>query len=302
MADLGPGTMPRGKYPESPAPAGSHALISRTPTPGGMLHANLGLPRPPPRNFQPPLPQQPSKQTATAPPLNLCRSQAPLGNASREALLRIPAPATALRETHNTSHKPQKQKAILVPSLLRRHACLTTPACEALLRIPAPATALRETHNAPIPQTAKTKTAAIKPVSFPSSAWECVPRSSARIPAPATALRETHNTSHKPQKQKPPRAALPRRHACLTTPVANTCSRNSSQSNRKRIPPHRHSGISAARRACLPIGENAKRRFAGHSAAARMKQFPAVVFRHGCRRASGPERRPHSRRTRGQLL
>ena len=67
VADLGPGTMPRGKYPESPAPAGSHALISRTPTPGGMLHANLGLPRPPPRNFQPPLPQQPSKQTATAP-------------------------------------------------------------------------------------------------------------------------------------------------------------------------------------------------------------------------------------------
>ena len=98
VADLRPGTMPRGKYPESPAPAGSHALISRTPTPGGMLHANLGLPRPPPRNFQPPLPrfpsrlsprrmsgmttggffhmlsrgqhmlrQQPSKQTATAP-------------------------------------------------------------------------------------------------------------------------------------------------------------------------------------------------------------------------------------------
>ena len=63
VADLGPGTMPRGKYPESPAPAGSHALISRTPPPGGMLHANLGLPRPPPRNFQPPLRQQPSKQT-----------------------------------------------------------------------------------------------------------------------------------------------------------------------------------------------------------------------------------------------
>ena len=61
MADLGPGTMPRGKYPESPAPAGSHALISRTPTPGGMLHANLGLPQPPPRNFQPPLPRFPSR-------------------------------------------------------------------------------------------------------------------------------------------------------------------------------------------------------------------------------------------------
>ena len=61
VADLGPGTMPRGKYPESPAPAGSHALISRTPTPGGMLHANLGLPRPTPRNFQPPLPRFPSR-------------------------------------------------------------------------------------------------------------------------------------------------------------------------------------------------------------------------------------------------
>ena len=55
VADLGPGTMPRGKYPESPARAGSHALISRTPTPGGMLHANLGLPRPPPRAFQAPM-------------------------------------------------------------------------------------------------------------------------------------------------------------------------------------------------------------------------------------------------------
>ena len=44
------------------------------------------------------LPQQPSKQTATAPPTKpkraLCRSQAPLGNASREAPLRIPAPGT----------------------------------------------------------------------------------------------------------------------------------------------------------------------------------------------------------------
>ena len=48
------------------------------------------------------LPQPPSEQTATAPPLNLCRSQAPLGNASREALLRIPAPATALRTNGNS--------------------------------------------------------------------------------------------------------------------------------------------------------------------------------------------------------
>ena len=80
VADLGPGTMPRGKYPESPAPAGSHALISRTPTPGGMLHANLGLPRPPPRNFQPPLPQQPPKQTQqrrhNVPPVQSLRDSA----------------------------------------------------------------------------------------------------------------------------------------------------------------------------------------------------------------------------------
>ena len=33
VADLRPGTMPRGKYPESPAQAGSHALISITPPP-----------------------------------------------------------------------------------------------------------------------------------------------------------------------------------------------------------------------------------------------------------------------------
>ena len=69
VADLGPGTMPRGKYPESPAPAGSHALISRTPPPGGMLHANLGLPRPPPRNFQPPLPQQALKTNSNSAPI-----------------------------------------------------------------------------------------------------------------------------------------------------------------------------------------------------------------------------------------
>ena len=93
VANLGPGTMPRGKYPESPAPAGSHALISRTPTPGGMLHANLGLPRPPPRNFQPPLPQQPPKQTQqrrhNVPPVQSLRDSAaatPVGCAARAGM------------------------------------------------------------------------------------------------------------------------------------------------------------------------------------------------------------------------
>ena len=55
------------------------------------------------------LPQQPSKQTATAPPLNLCRSQAPLGNASREAPLRIPAPAIA----PGTNTAPAARRACL---------------------------------------------------------------------------------------------------------------------------------------------------------------------------------------------
>ena len=96
VADLGPGTMPRGKYPESPAPAGSHALISRTPPPGGMLHANLGLPRPPPRNFQPPLPQQPPKQTQqrrhNVPPVQSLRDSAaatPVGCAAWRRRFRI---------------------------------------------------------------------------------------------------------------------------------------------------------------------------------------------------------------------
>ena len=97
VADLRPETMPRGKYPESPAPAGSHALISRTPTPGGMLHANLGLPRPPPRNFQPPLPQPPSNKRKRIPQTELFQTSSP-------------AP-------------PQGG----VPSTLWRHACLTTP-------------------------------------------------------------------------------------------------------------------------------------------------------------------------------
>ena len=87
VADLGPGTMPRGKYPESPAPAGSHALISRTPTPGGMLHANLGLPRPPPRNFQPPLPRFPSRLSPRR------MSETTLGRIHSHALLWSPRAA-----------------------------------------------------------------------------------------------------------------------------------------------------------------------------------------------------------------
>ena len=75
---------------------------------------------------QPMPPQQPSKQTATAPPLNLCRSQAPLGNASREALLRIPPPATALRTNaaprSPAPEHPSKKKNIVIPEFSARLA------------------------------------------------------------------------------------------------------------------------------------------------------------------------------------
>ena len=136
VADLRPGTMPRGKYPESPAPAGSHALISRTPTPGGMLHANLGLPRPPPRNFQPPLPQQPPKQTQqrrhNVPPVQSLRDSAaatPVGCAAWQTTSsfrnlprqRAGSPATALSEIHTTP--PRKIPRPAAPATGRARPC-----------------------------------------------------------------------------------------------------------------------------------------------------------------------------------
>ena len=45
--------------------------------------------------------------------LNLCRSQAPLGNASREAPLRIPAPATALRTNARTPNPASRRWGIM---------------------------------------------------------------------------------------------------------------------------------------------------------------------------------------------
>ena len=150
MADLGPGTMPRGKYPESPAPAGSHALISRTPPPGGMLHANLGLPRPTPRNFQPPLPRFPSRLSprrmsgttvgedsfTPAPAANTCPRNNPQNKRQQHSPpIVIPeSPASAGRSaprSHNNSQghptTPPTNLQPLVQSLLWRHACLTTP-------------------------------------------------------------------------------------------------------------------------------------------------------------------------------
>ena len=186
MADLGPGTMPRGKYPESPAPAGSHALISRTPTPGGMLHANLGLPRPPPRNFQPPLPQQPPKQTQqrrhNVPPVQSLRDSAaatPVGCAAWRRRFRIFS--FRYREMMSGMTMIFLTVMFFPPGILS----------QALLRpTHAPATAVRINRNPP------------------SSFWNSPPP---RAP---------------PQKTKFLVLPVHRRHACLAGPPANTCSRN----------------------------------------------------------------------------
>ena len=54
------------------------------------------------------------------------------------------------------------------------------------------------------------------------------------------------------KKLKPLVLPLPRRHAWLAGPPANTCSRNRPQNKRQQHPNHRHSGISAARRGIPP--------------------------------------------------
>ena len=195
MADLGPGTMPRGKYPESPAPAGSHALISRTPTPGGMLHANLGLPRPPPRNFPPPLPRFPSRL-----------SPRPISGTTVGRILSHPLPrrhAWLAGPPANTCprNRPQNKRQQRPPTkpknpravTLWRHACLTTPVVNTCSRN-GPSPTAKESPNPPQPPRAAAPAAAcvagrssgqhmlpqqalktngnsapIKPMSFPSS-------------------------------------------------------------------------------------------------------------------------------------
>ena len=167
------------------------------------------------------LPQQPSKQTATAPPLNLCRSQAPLGNASREALLRIPAPAIA----PETNTAPAARRACLSIDTGAPGEFFHTLSCgQALAPATAPSPTAKESPNPPNPSCCRScggmrgwplprpthapatalktngNSAPIKPMSFPSSAWECVPRSSA---------------SHSRSRNRPRNKHSPRRKAGL---------------------------------------------------------------------------------------
>ena len=94
MADLGPGTMPRGKYPESPAPAGSHALISRTPIPGGMLQPISGCHDPP------------SQLSATSPPAfsrHGCRRAGKFRNDDRGGRWEVAGRGAGIKKNHRHS-------------------------------------------------------------------------------------------------------------------------------------------------------------------------------------------------------
>ena len=175
------------------------------------------------------LPQQHSKQTATAPPLNLCRSQAPLGNASREAPLRIHAPATALSPNGNSAppnsspltpraaapaaacvagrstgqhmlpQQHSKQTATAPPlNLCRSQAPLGNASREAPLRIHAPATALSPNGNSAPPNSSPLTPRAAAP------AAACVAgRSTGQHMLPQQHSKQTATTPPtKPQKQK----------------------------------------------------------------------------------------------------
>ena len=124
------------------------------------------------------LPQQPSKQTATAPPLNLCRSQAP----------------GRVKESPNPPN----------PSCCRSRGGMRGWPLPRPTH--APATTLKTNGNS----------APIKPMSFPSSASECVPRSSASPTTPPgnnpQNKRSPRRAQHKKRASKGAQNPPPRRH------------------------------------------------------------------------------------------
>ena len=150
--------------------------------------------------------------------------------------------------------QPQKNppnKNLLVPSLPWRHACLTTPVVK------------------PPPPQQPSKQTAITPPTKPQKQKAHQP--SSRLSSGATAPNERSRTCERILQTKNLLVpSLLRRHACLTTPVVNTCSRNGSQSNRKRIPqnknllvlplPRRHAWLAApAANTCPRNGPQNKR-------------------------------------------
>ena len=217
------------------------------------------------------LPQPPSKQTATAPPLNLCRSQAPLGNASREALLRIPAPAIA----PGTNTAPAARRACLsigIPSgffhKLSRggmrgwpvhrptHAPATAPsptAKESPKPKPPRAVSPEPVKESPsdIGATSKEKNNIVIPE---FSAWLTLVLERCRAENIRNLPRQRAPTPLFPERRPREACSMPisGRHD-LPLAIFNLPSRNGPSPTAKESPPHRHSGISAARRAGLPI-------------------------------------------------
>ena len=195
VADLRPGTMPRGKYPESPAPAGSHALISRTPTPGGMLHANLGPPRPTPRNFQPPLPHFPSRLSPRR-----------ISGTTAGRILSHPLPRPT--PTPAASARTQAQLPSLIPRAAAPAAACVPGRSTGQHMLPQQALKING-NNAPH----KTKNPSCCRSRGGMRGWPVLRPTH----APATSP-QNKRQQRPPTKPKTPRAVTLWRHACLTTP------------------------------------------------------------------------------------
>ena len=253
MADLGPGTMPRGKYPESPAPAGSHALISRTPTPGGMLHANLGPPRPTPRNFQPPLPRFPSRLS----PRRMSGTTA--GRILSHSLPRpTPTPAASART--------QAQLPSLIPRAAAPAAACVPGRSTGQHMLPQQALKING-NNAPH----KTKNPSCR-----HSVAACVSDHSRGC--------ERISPRHRSNPQRKKTVVIPEFSAWLTFVLERCHAENIRNLPRQRAPtplfPERR-----PREACsMPISGR-------HDLPLATFNLPSRVFRHGCRRAECLERR-----------
>ena len=164
-----------------------------------------------------------------------------------------------------------------MPSLLRRHACLTTPVVNPCSRNGS------QSNRKIIPQSPLTPRAA-------APAAACVAgRSTGQHMPPQQALKTNGNNA--PPKPKTPRAVTLWRHACLTTPVVNPCSRNGSQSNRKIIPQSPLTPRAAAPAAACVAGRSTGQhmppqqalKINGNNAPPNQKPPRAVtLWRHAC--------------------
>ena len=221
-----------------------------------MLHANLGPPRPPPRNFQ--------------------KNLNPSCSRSRGGMRAWPvhrpthAPAIALKTNGNSApikpvsfpssghvKKSPKQNP-LVPPLLRRHVARKTNPL-----VPSSPEAARRRMTTPVVNTRPTPEQPPKKKNrrhsgifraAPPPSWNDAARKISGISrasglprphfrnadtvrhAPCQSRAATTSPSQLSKKPKPLVLPLLRRHACLAGPPANTCSRNRPQNKRQQRP------------------------------------------------------------------